>query len=89
MWLRGANINCVLTREALFISQLHGEFPRGLSSQDALSAKTRPDEIVDSEQEDATKTKTKQILRTTTSGNLRVELLIWEQLLTRPLITCW
>ena len=48
MWLRGVNINCVLTREALFISQLHGEFPRGLSSQDALSAKTRPDEIVDS-----------------------------------------
>ena len=31
MWFRGVNMICVLTREALFNSQLHGEFLRGLS----------------------------------------------------------
>ena len=39
MRLRGVNINCELTREALFNSQLHGELQRELSSQVTLSAR--------------------------------------------------
>ena len=42
------DINCVLMRETLFISQLHGEFQRGLLEPGRPPAKTRPDEIVES-----------------------------------------
>ena len=60
MWLRGVNINCELTREALFNSQLHGELQRELSEPGHPLCKTRPDKMVESqqdEQEDATKAK--------------------------------
>ena len=44
MQLRGVNINCELTREAHFYSQLHGDTPAGTVEPGLPSRKTWPDE---------------------------------------------
>ena len=44
MQLRGVNINCELTREAQFYSQLHGDTPAGTVEPGLPFRKTWPDE---------------------------------------------
>ena len=44
MQLRGVNINCELTREAHFYSQLHGDTPAGTVEPGLPFRKTWPDE---------------------------------------------
>ena len=47
MQLRGVNINCELTREAQFYSQLHGDTPAGTIEPGLPFRKTWPDETVE------------------------------------------